>query len=117
MTTADPSMFSQATELDAAVLSSVTHLVGQELAARLVADPRRRESYFAGDRSVEDEAIAAACGSAGVDVDAYRRGIASDPALGQLQLETLRDSVVEPPDPGPYGAISRESASPVRPQR
>jgi hypothetical protein len=55
-------------------------------------------------------AIEAACRTADITTQAYDQGLAADPELERLQVMAFRDAVGSP-DPGPYGAISRESPS------
>lgn len=45
----------------------------------------------------------------GVDPSTYSRALEADPELARLERDALQEAVTEPPDPGPYGCISREA--------
>jgi hypothetical protein len=77
----------------------------------------RRASEIAGSPPIDHDedaefrwAIEAACRTEDISPQAYDRGLAGDPELERLQAMAFCDAVGSP-DPGPYGAISRESPS------
>lgn len=57
------------------------------------------------------ELVRRACAELDVDLDEWLAALRADPELERLFHEALDELVVEAPDPGPYGAISRESPS------
>lgn len=63
------------------------------------------------ESEVVREILERACRENGLSVDDYAAALRADPALAELEKESLVMGIAEPPDPGPYDAISRESPS------
>lgn len=57
------------------------------------------------------ELLERACAQTGIAPAEYQAEIQADPSLIDLQRLALDELFVEPADPGPYSAISRESPS------
>jgi hypothetical protein len=74
-------------------------------------DELRRGGAAPGDRDAVARAIAAACDSEGISPQEYAAIIAADPDLQELERAALDEGLEGAADPGPYGAISRESMS------
>lgn len=87
-------------------------------------DPRRRERIVNAIRELEKAATEAhradpsfdtekltpeVLERLGVDPEDYARALAEDPDLALLESAALREAMGDPPDPGPYGCISREA--------
>ncbi|HKQ70049.1 MAG TPA: hypothetical protein VJT73_11955 [Polyangiaceae bacterium] len=87
--------------VSAAHMCAVVRALREELAHRLAANLEIRQKFVSGDRSIETEAIGAACSSAGISLDAYRRCVDADPALAQLEAHAIQEALIGPPDPGP----------------
>jgi hypothetical protein len=49
------------------------------------------------------------CSAHDVGVEEWIATLQADPELGRLLQEALDEATLEPPDPGPYDEISRES--------
>lgn len=81
--------------------------------AEKLAQPRSSGTPM--DRARDPEAVRAAliaaCQENGVPLEDYHAALQSDPSLADLERQAMTAEVVETPDPGPYGAISRESPS------
>jgi hypothetical protein len=84
-----------------------------ELAVRLAKYPELQRRYLEGDTSIAVDATISACDAVGVIVNDYRDTVDANPTLLWLETETLRESFVGSPDPGPYDVISGERASAV----
>jgi hypothetical protein len=72
-------------------------------------DPWMALRVHADDAAALDELLELACARTGVARIDYEAAIRSDLVLFDLQRLSLREIVAEPPDPGPYAVISRES--------
>ncbi len=57
------------------------------------------------------EIVRGACAEQGMTVDEWLASLHADVELLRLFEQALDELVVDPPDPGPYDAISRESPS------
>jgi hypothetical protein len=98
--------------LDRAIAMGVLKMLTEELSRRLSQNPALRLRHMQGnDDTAENEALAAACASAGVSRDAYFEALRSDPALMELHRAALSEATIGTPDPGPNAQISRESPS------
>jgi hypothetical protein len=71
-------------------------------------DPWMALRVHADDAAALDELLDLACAKTGLSRDDYEAALREDWALLDLQRLSLREIVAEPPDPGPYYAISRE---------
>jgi hypothetical protein len=91
-------------------VNAVIQQLGTEL-ARLTTDAGLRQRALEGDDTLLAEALRSACDRVGLTPDDYRRAIAADPSLMQLEKMTIDQAVTGPVDPGPHDAISRESPS------
>ena len=72
-------------------------------------DPEMALRVFADDAAALSELLELACSRTGVDRELYEAELHRDALLFDLQRLSLREIVAEPPDPGPYAQISRES--------
>jgi len=97
------------TILESAACSVVVGLLNEELVRRLSRDPAVLLRYFAGDESVEGEAIEAACARAAVTLEDYLTTLEADDLLRQLHHAALTEAMVGTADPGPNDQISPES--------
>lgn len=73
------------------------------------ADALRAARASPEDGVAVSRALADACCSAGVSPEAFDAAIATDVDLYRLESDALGEALTERADPGPYGAISRES--------
>jgi hypothetical protein len=73
------------------------------------ADPALALRLFDDDPLLLDALLDLACLSTGVPRVLYDAVLAADAELFELQRLALEEIVAEPPDPGPYAQISRES--------
>ncbi len=74
-------------------------------------DPWMARRVLADDAAVLDELLDLACAKTGLPRADYEEALRADWALLDLQRLSLREIVAQPPDPGPYYAISRERPS------
>jgi hypothetical protein len=72
-------------------------------------DPWMAMRVQADDAAALDDLLDLACARTGVPRVDYEAAIRADLQLLELQRLSLREVVAEPPDPGPYSEISRES--------
>jgi hypothetical protein len=72
-------------------------------------DTAAARRLYEGDPGTHDALLELACRATGLDRDLYEMALSEDPELLDLQRLTVREILVEPPDPGPYSEISRES--------
>jgi hypothetical protein len=91
-------------------VNAVIQQLGAEL-TRLTTDAALRQRALAGDDALLAAALRSACEQVGLTPEDYRRAIAADPSLMQLEKMTIDQAVTGPVDPGPHDAISRESPS------
>ena len=73
------------------------------------ADPALAIRLFEDDPQLLDALLDVACLGTGLPRCAYDAALAEDASLLELQCLALKEIVAEPPDPGPYSEISRES--------
>jgi hypothetical protein len=62
-----------------------------------------------GDPTVHDALLEIACQDTGLARDRYEAALGEDQDLLDLHRLTVREIMVDSPDPGPYSEISRES--------
>jgi len=84
----------------------VVRVFGDELRSLLL--PEQRPGAETGALAA---AFTAACRRNGVSEGEVWEAIEADRTLADLMEATLREVVLDPPDPGPYDVISRESPS------
>jgi hypothetical protein len=72
-------------------------------------DPTVAVRLVQDDPGMHDALLEIACRQTGLDRDLYEAALSEDPELMDLHRLTVREIVVDPPDPGPYSEISRES--------
>jgi hypothetical protein len=72
-------------------------------------DPEMALRLYADDASALGELLDLACARTGLERAVYEAALLADATLFEVQRLTLREIVAEPPDPGPYAEISRES--------
>jgi|GEM_PF-5834381 len=65
----------------------------------------------ADDTQAAADALRAACDSVGISPQDFDGAIASDTDLQMLKETAIREAVAGSTDPGPHGAVSRESMS------
>jgi hypothetical protein len=72
-------------------------------------DPEMALRVYADDAAALGELLDLACSRTSVDRAAYEAALLADALLFEIQRLALREIIAEPPDPGPYAEISRES--------
>jgi hypothetical protein len=88
----------------------IVHVI-KDVHDQLATSPQRQHT-------MPQDVVAKVCTDHGITFEAYRAALKHDPSLAELEQQALMQAGSPAADPGPYDAISRESAkgTPLTPE-